>query len=192
MTDDDDLRARLRGADPAAGLPPLPPGRIDTLMEETMSRTAAPSRRRPVLLATAAVLALVVAGAAGWVLTRPDPAPTAPAASVRISATGIRAKCVEPTATKLAESADFAFAGTVTAVTGEVVTVRVTQVFRGEAAGQVEIAQTSGASEQLLGSGGFETGKDYLVSSSAGTMLICGYSGEAATPGLRELFETAF
>lgn len=72
------------------------------------------------------------------------------------------------------------------------VTVRVIEVFRGAPADQVEIARTSGASEQLLGSGGFETGRDHLVSSSGGQMLICGYSGEATTPGLGDQFEAAF
>jgi hypothetical protein len=202
MTDDDDLRARLRGADPAAGLPPPPPGTIDRLMEETMSRTEVTTvpRHLPTMLAAAAALVLVAAGAAGWLLTRPGDTPgapsaaasTAPAGTVRITAAGASAKCVEPTAPTLAERADLAFAGTVSAVNGDVVTVRVTEVFRGAAAGEVEIAQTSGASEQLLGTGGFETGRDYLVSSSAGTMLICGYSGEATTPGLRTMFETAF
>ncbi|MFI5842694.1 hypothetical protein ACIA8K_23590 [Catenuloplanes sp. NPDC051500] len=197
MTDDDDLRARLRGADPAAGLSPLPPGTIDRLMEETMSRTEEKTGV-PVLLVAAAAVVLVVVGVAGWLLVRPgDSTDTLTAAGpaaeiITITATGVRAKCVEPTAATLAERADFAFAGTVTEVTGDVVSVRVSEVFRGAAAGQVEIAQTSGASEQLLGSGGFETGREYLVSSSEGAMLICGYSGEAATPGLREMFETAF
>ncbi|WP_033346168.1 hypothetical protein [Catenuloplanes japonicus] len=187
MTDDDDLRARLRDADPAAGLPPLPPARIDRLMEETMAATT--TNRRPVLLAAAAALALVVAGAgiAGWVLNRP-----AETSTTTITAAGVRAKCVEPTAATLAERADFAFAGTVTAVTGDVVTLHVTRVYRGEPVTEVEVAQTGGASETLLGSGAFETGRDYLVSSAAGAMLICGYSGESTTPGLPEMFDAAF
>ena len=55
---DDDLRARLRHADPAASLTPLAPDRASHLLEQTMSDTTgtidtATRRRMPVLAAAA-------------------------------------------------------------------------------------------------------------------------------------------
>ena len=198
---DDDLRARLRHADPAASLPPAAPAHLRSLVEDTMTTATVAARPRYAVPAAAA-LVLLAAAAAGWLLPRPpqDPsgsgtvvaAPSTPAAVVRLTATGARAKCVEPTSGVLAATADFAFAGTVTGVAGDVVTLRVTRVHRGAAAGTVEVAQQGETSESLMGSGRFEIGEDYLVASSEGTVLICGYSGEAGTPGLTGLYDRAF
>jgi hypothetical protein len=193
---DDDLRARLRRADPARDLPSAPPDRLARLLEDTMAAptTTIPVRRqRPVIALAAAVLVLVVAGV-GWLLLRPQDHQEAPvtAPAVQITAPGVAAKCVEPTAARLAESADFAFAGTVTGISGTVVTLEVTHVYRGAAAGQVQVAQAGDTSEQMMGSGKFETGGKYLVASSEGSMMICGYSGEADAPGLRDLYDKAF
>jgi hypothetical protein len=190
---DDDLRARIREADPAASMAAASPDEVRLLLEKTMTTmpetttttTAAGGRRRNYALAAAA-LVLVVAGA-GWALTRPEES------TVRLTGPApIAAKCVEPSAERLAASADLAFAGTVTALTATTVTMDVTHVYKGAGADRAEVTQTGETSEQLMGSGKFETGKDYLVASSAGAVMICGYSGEAATPGLREMYEQAF
>ncbi|MCO8270185.1 hypothetical protein M1L60_06210 [Actinoplanes sp. TRM 88003] len=190
MTDDDDLRARLRRADPAADLPPY-----DTshLLETTMTATTTAPRRPMLTLAAAALVLIAALGT--WFLLRPSGDPAGPVAAptvTELTAPGIAAKCVEPSADRLKEAADFAFAGTVTGVDGGTVTLKVTKVYRGAAADQVRIAQTGDISETMLGSGKFETGKDYLVASARGSMLICGYSGEASAPGLPQLYDTAF
>lgn len=194
---DDDLRSRLRRADPAAGLAPLAPDRVSRLVENTMTptTTAAPGRKAPLLTLAAAALVLIAA-VGGWLLLRPqDSTPTTPVAAptvTDITAPGIAAKCAEPTADRLTSSADFAFAGTVTAVDAGTVTLKVTKVYHGAAADRVRVAQTGDASETMLGSGKFETGKDYLVSSAQGRMLICGYSGEASSPGLAQMYDAAW
>ena len=204
MTEDDDLRARLRRADPAALLPPAAPGQVSRLMGETMtSATAVVPRHagRRWWFALAAGLVLIAAAGAGWLVTRPDPVSvntlplvlsSSPPAVVSLKATGIAAKCREPKAESLASYADFAFAGTVVGIVDKVVTLQVTQVYKGGPAGLVRVAQEGDSSEQMLGSGKFETGKKYLVASSEGSILICGYSGEADAIGLQEMYDKAF
>ncbi|XVU21606.1 hypothetical protein ACQPZJ_30585 [Actinoplanes sp. CA-054009] len=191
---DDDLRARLRRADPARDLAPASPERFP--LEEIMT-TAPPraTRRRPLIALAAAALVLVAAGI-GWLTLRgEEKTPTVATQELRtvqLTAPGVQAKCVEPTAEVLAERADFAFAGTVTAVEGATVTLDITHLYRGSAADQVQIAQAGDSSEQMMGSGKFENGKKYLVASSQGAMLICGYSGEADAVGLQGLYDSAF
>jgi hypothetical protein len=190
VTDDDDLRARMRHADPAASLEPASPDQVAHLVEEAMSR-----KTRTWALPVAAALALIAAGIA-WTVTRPDtPSPAlqpVPATVVALTVTGAQAKCVEPKAAELAKSADFAFEGTVQKIENGRVRLAASQVFRGGPATEVEVSQADGSSEQMLGSGRFETGESYLVSAADGNVIICGYSGEADSPGLRELFEAAF
>ena len=184
---DDDLRVRLRQADPAVSMAPASPDELARLLEQTVTSTIEVGKRRHYALAAAA-LVLIVAGVAGWALTRPDDPTT-----VRLTGPGaIAAKCVEPAAERLAASAELAIAGTVTELTATTVTLDVTRVYHGAAVDQAEVAQTGETSEQLMGTGKFESGKDYLVASSAGAVMICGYSGEASTPGLKELYEQAF
>ncbi|GIE31828.1 hypothetical protein Ait01nite_048730 [Actinoplanes italicus] len=198
MTDDDDLRARLRRADPAASLEPASPDQVAHLVEEAMSRT---TRRWALPVAAALIL---IAGGTAWAVTRPaTPEPVAaptPSASASASAsgtvvlfsTGIQAKCREPEPQRLAESADFAFEGTVQKIENGRVTLTVSRTFRGGAVGTVEVAQEGESSEQMLGSGKFEMGRDYLVAAADDTVMICGYSGEADSIGLRDLYEAAF
>lgn len=198
---DDDLRATLRGADPAVSLPPLPPARLEHLLEQTMATpfaspetdTPAPSRwRRPALLAAAAAVVLIGAGF-GWLALRPsDPAPLAVPTITRLTGNPIAAKCVEPTAPVLASRADLAFAATVQGIAGETVTLKVTKVYKGSAVDLIEVPQAPGASEGLMGSGSFEAGKKYLVAASQGQIITCGYSGEADAPGLQAMFDAAF
>lgn len=199
MTEDDDLRSRLRRADPAASLAPLAPDEASRLLEETMTTTAPPRiptgrhRRLPVLVAAALVL-LAVAGA-GWFLTRPAPPAidaAKPPAVVTLTTDGIQRKCMEPTAQILTTSTDFAFAGTVTGIAKGVVTLSVTHVYKGTEAAEVKVGQAPGSSEQMLGSGQFEMGKKYLIASSQGAVTTCGYSGEANSIGLQELYDQAF
>ncbi|MBW6438669.1 hypothetical protein KZ829_33575 [Actinoplanes hulinensis] len=91
------------------------------------------------------------------------------------------------------ERAFFAFAGKVTKINDGDVTMKVTHNYRNLEGPGVTIPQPEGSSETMPGSGRFELGKEYLVAATGnGDMLICGYSGEAGTPGLRELYEAAF
>ncbi|GAA0442704.1 hypothetical protein Aca07nite_63640 [Actinoplanes capillaceus] len=192
---DDDLRERLRRADPAARLEPASPAQVEHLVEEAMSRS--PVRRWAAPVAAALVL---LAGGTAWAALRPDPKPlvspaiivATPVPSVQVPAGG-QAKCAEPKPELLDERAFFAFAGTVTEINDGSVTMKITHNYRNLEGPGVTIPQPEGGSETMPGSGRFELGKDYLVAATGnGDMLICGYSGEADTPGLRELYEAAF
>jgi hypothetical protein len=207
---DDDLRARLRRTDPAATLPPASPDDVDRLLGDTMTTTALrPAPHRWAILAAAAFVLIVAA--AGWLLTRPSPdrdVATAPIPSDRpatatapvpsdgpattIALDGVAAKCREPRPDQLAKTAEFAFAGTVTDISANMVTIVVSHTYKGAAFAEVKVAQEGDSSEQMLGSGKFETGRRYLVASAQGQVLICGYSGEADSPGLQELYDKAF
>lgn len=186
MTDDDDLRERLRRADPAATLASAAPDQVRQLTEETMSRTV--TRRWALPVAAALVL---LAGGAAWAMTRQEPIEVSPAVgrTVALTSNDVAAKCVAPTATRLSEISDFAVEGTVSTVAGDIVTLNVTRVFRGEPATSVEVQQSADHSEA---NDKFETGKSYLIAASDGEVLICGYTGSADRLGLRGLYEEAF
>ena len=202
MTEDDDLRSRLRRADPAASLAPLAPDETSRLLEETMTTTIVPpgattGRGRRLAVLVAAALVLLAAAGGGWLLTRSTPPvidaikPAAVVVSLKAAA-GPPRKCSAPAAETLATGTDFAFAGTVTGIAGDVVTLSVTHVYKGATADEVRVGQAPGRSEYLLGSGRFETGKKYLIASSEGGVLTCGYSGEADSLGLQDLYDKAF
>jgi hypothetical protein len=152
------------------------------------------SARWKVLLVAAVVLATAGLGwfVAGTLLPGSTVAPAAPTAPavVRLNATTDTAKCRPPEVATLDGSADFAFAGTVTDVSGSIVTLTVTHVYRGQAAGQVQV--TLGGNSESLAGGDVTRGAAYLISSAQGGVLGCGYSGAADTPGLEQLFTEAF
>jgi 4-amino-4-deoxy-L-arabinose transferase-like glycosyltransferase len=198
MIENDDLRSRLRRADPAASLAPLTPDEVTRLLEATTS-TAVPTRsgtdrQRRFTVLVAAALVLLAAAGGGWLMTRSTPSTTHPVAAVvnLTSADGARQSCGEPTAPQLASFPDFAFAGTVTSVSDNVVTLSVTRVYKGAKADEVRVRSTGGESEPAAGGGRFEPGKKYLIASYRGLVNDCGYSGAADTPGLRELYDAAF
>lgn len=190
---DSELREQLRSVDPAAHLTPLAPDQRARLMEDIMTDTSpAPGPRWRILAAAAAVL---VIGGGAWLFAslpgaQPQ-APATPAAAIRLSTTSVMAKCVEPQAATLAEKADYAFAGTVTAVSGQLVTFEVSKTFRGTPAERVELAVAE-HSESLMGGGTATVGGQYLIAAAHGEALGCGYSGTADTPGLSDLFAQAF
>ncbi|MBL7257553.1 hypothetical protein [Paractinoplanes lichenicola] len=198
MTDDDDLRSRLRRTDPAAGLTPAAPEDISNLLEKTMTTAVVRPRFDTRLLTMAAAVIVLIAAVGGFLVTRPQPSsgpsqPVAAPVTTELAAPpAANAKCIEPTAAKLKEYADFAFAGTVTGISRGTVTLAVTRVYLGKPVTEVRVAQEGYSSETLMGSGRFENGLDYLVASNEGGILVCGYSGEATAPGLQELYDEAF
>jgi hypothetical protein len=199
---DDDLRARMRDADPAASLTPLTPDRVSRLLENTMTSTVQPvDTGRRWLVATAAAI-VVIAAAAGIFFLKQNPdthsgtvtaAPTAThnQTVTRLTVTDNQAKCMAPSAELLTRSADIAFEGTVIGIKGDVVVLMPSKYFRGHGDGVIEIPQTSGASETLLGGTQFEAGQKYLVAANEGQILVCGYSG-VASPELETLYNQAF
>ena len=205
---DDDLRAQLRRADPAASLTPITPDRVPRLLEDAMSSTVIEKKKpaAPMWLAAAAVALVAVGGATvaigGWPGgsgTPPGQVAAPPAKQdpqqqpvvARINAgSGAQAKCIPPSPEFL-RPVDLAFEGTVTGIVNGLVTLDVVKVWSGERADVVEIAQTDGATEALLAGTHFEVGETYLVAAEDGQAKICGYSG-VASPELRALYDAAF
>jgi hypothetical protein len=205
---DDDLRARLRNADPAARLAPLSPDRVTRLLEDSVIAefSTAPPRPRPArrwaLAAAGLVLVAAAATGTGAVLrssdgSGPGAGPVLPPASPAVvSVTRIvipgdtAAKCMPPDARMLAR-VSLAFAGTVERITGSTAVLRVTRLYAGPPTDVVEVAQSDGTSEALIGATVFEPGGQYLVAASDGQALVCGYSG-LATPELQALYDAAF
>jgi len=219
---DDDLRARLRNADPAAGLAPLPPERVTRLLEDSMTNDLDPSpavtadpaapvssreaergpvpRRRAgtarrLAFAAAGLVVGVAAVAVGAALRSPDDSgpdvrPAILTVTRIVVAGGGAAKCVQPSAATLA-AAPLAFAGTVDEVAGGTAVLTVTHLYAGTRTDVVEVAQSDGNSEALIGATAFEPGRAYLVAATDGRAMVCGYSG-LATPELQALYDAAF
>jgi len=188
MTDehtDAQLDARLRAADPLPDLPPLAPERLDQLLEDTVTSTAAPTRRPRALLLAAAAAAVVAVGGGALALTDRDGGTT----TLALAAPDVSASCAALTPELLAES-DVAFAGRVTAVSGGVVVLETVQRFAGEVGDTVEVTQGDGS----VVDGApitFEQGQVYLLSADGGTIGSCSGSGPDS-PELRALFDQAF
>jgi hypothetical protein len=102
----------------------------------------------------------------------------------------VAAKCAVPTAKMLATQ-EQAFAGTVTAIEGDTVTLSTSTVYTGEVGEQVQVTAPSAELHALLDAVRFEVGRDYLVSASGGVVSVCSFSGPAS-PGLQRLYEQAF
>ncbi len=83
-----------------------------------------------------------------------------------------------------------AFAGTVTAIDGERVTLAVDRWYAGGDAAEVTLVGPHGL-EALIGGIDFRVGGEYLITAANGVVNYCGYSGEA-TPEFRAAFDQAF
>jgi hypothetical protein len=197
----DELRERLARLDPMhSGVPtePTTSGSSQELLEKIMSTPIkekvepTPAPRRTWTIAIAAVAALVIAVAGGLALTGDDDAPVAAGPPLELTAGGedIMASCIAFSPEALDDVAELAFAGTVTAVDGDVVTLTVDEWYRGGDAGEVVLNAPQGM-EALIGGIPFAVGDAYLVSAQGGSVNYCGFSG-AATPELRAGFEAAF
>ncbi|MFG2948304.1 hypothetical protein [Streptomyces adustus] len=189
---EDELLARLRAADPAlVGVTPAPD--VDRLLEAVMTTTRVPAPtsgtrrpRRPLLLATAAAVALTTAGAFAWQATRsPASSPSAAPLVLRVQAADGTAKCAAPSVAMLRANTT-AFEGAVTSVTGQLVTFRVEHWYRGEDGRTVTVNHI----ENLEGVS-FRTGESYLVVARHGRIDACGGT-VWAEPTMRDLYRQAF
>ena len=208
---DDDLRARLRAADPAESLPGADPAEVDRLLERVVNadlRETGARRRNPLTwLVAAAAVVVIAAGAALWATQSPSgkdddgglfagpgqtQSPTASAITeLTVGQPGF-GRCMMPSV-ELLRTKPIAFAGTVEGVSDGVVTLRVTKVYTGDVGQEITVkgataVDTGGAPE---GDPTFETGRDYLVAADDGQVLGCGMSGPA-TPRLQDLYAQAF
>lgn len=195
----DELRERLRAADPVPSQVPVDPAddsRTRALMEAAMSTdpnpTTARSRWVPIAIA-AGVAAVLVGGAltAGPMLRDEAPVASAPLALTLPGDEAIMASCAELTAEFLGEM-PVAFAGTAAAVTDSSVSLDVDRWYRGGDAATVELSTPPDISIALLGGAiDFTEGARYLITATGGTVNLCGFSG-AATPELERIYERAF
>jgi hypothetical protein len=201
VTDDDELRALLGAADPAHDLAPADRAGLAALLEDTMSHDTQAATRHPLTWLAAAAAVVMIAGLGAFGLSRMnDDGPvveasaSSPDAAPEVTELGapppIEAKCAVPTAEMLATQ-EQAFAGTVTAIDGETVTLSTTTVYAGDVAEQVQVTAPSADLYALLDAVHFEVGGDYLVSASGGVVSLCSFSGPAS-PGLQRLYERAF
>jgi len=203
---DDELQELLRGADPATRLPPADRARVAELLEDAVSTTrptpspaAAPAaeraragrRRRPwVVGLVAAAAAAVVAAVAVPVVSSLAPQPVT---------TELTAEPFDPLVAVCQPVADalpalqVAFAGRVTSVDGDRVTLDVGRVYRGEPGDRVVVDAPlqDDTAVALVGGFPFEVGGDYLVAASGGVVAACGASGPL-TPELEGEYDRAF
>lgn len=203
---DDELRARLRGLDPAASLSPADPSRVARLLEDTMSNdlmnetreTGTHHRGRLTwLVAAAAVVLIAAVGAFGIVHhDAQDPVPSAggaetPSVTELSGPTGgVNARCMVPTA-ELLSSATLAFDGTVQKIADGMVTLVPSQFFAGEPTDVVTVAAPTKELQALIGAVKFEDNGRYLVSATDGHVKVCGFTGPYS-PQLASLYADAF
>ncbi|GLY15009.1 hypothetical protein Kisp01_20240 [Kineosporia sp. NBRC 101677] len=201
MTSDDELREQLRGADPARSLPPLPAESVSALADRIMDEVPSPSRFRPPSrgrrvgwsAAAAGLAAAVVAGVVVNLSGESEPGVQAESPvteRVVLDGSGADSKCPAPEAAEL-RTVDVAVEATVRTISDGVVALAVSHVWAGPQFDVLEVEQTSGASESLLGGTSFTEGETYLVAAVDGQVRGCGYSGVASTE-LRSLYDEAF
>ncbi|TNM69165.1 hypothetical protein FHN55_05130 [Streptomyces sp. NP160] len=191
---DDELRAALRGADPATSLPPADRAWVTDHLEDAVTSTRptpaaqawdadgrrrAARRRRPWLVG----MAVAVGVAAAAVVAVPVVLSRAPG----LETTALTAEPFDPATASclpvpdLLPGVDTAFAGRVTSVDGDRVVLEVERAYRGEPGDRVVVdaPQQDGTSAALVGGFPFEVGGDYLVAATAGRVAVCGASGPA-------------
>jgi hypothetical protein len=214
VTDEhDELRSRLRAADPASSLPRSDPDRVARLLEETMSHPsnsessagdARPHRPLTWLLAAAAVV--LIAGVGAFALTNRDQdsgppeagseptASTSAPSTTELQAPGAGAtsgRCLPPTAEVLS-GADVAFDGTVDKIEDDLVTLRASHWYAGNPTDLVTVKGPSEELQQLLVAVDFQDGGRYLVAASDhGQVMVCGFSAEYSAQ-LERLYGQAF
>lgn len=205
----DQVRARVRDADPARSLPGPDPDRLTVLLEAavveegTTESRAAGTRGRSALTWTvaAAALALIGVAVALLLLREPatqglagDPAPdtapdVGPVLELTMPVEGV-GRCMRPTPEVLGR-ADVAFDGEVAGIAGGRVVLRPTRFYAGGPADSVEVGQASPSREALVAGVRFREGRRYLVAANGGAVMVCGFSG-AHSEELAELYAEAF
>jgi hypothetical protein len=197
----DDLRQRLRAADPVATVAP-DPSRIRTLAEATMSTTlddtgttSSSGGRRTgtglrVLAAAAAVAAL---GTAGLLVLGPDdeqPAAAPETLELTLPAGDVMSSCIQYSVEFLADM-PVAFSGTAAEVGDGTVRLEVDTWYRGGTADVVELENPTGPMTSIDGIE-FTSGSRYLVTATDdGTVNGCGYTAPWTEPMAQD-FATAF
>jgi hypothetical protein len=201
---DQALRARLRGADPAASLPPVGDDRVHRWLEDAMvddtlteSRESGTRHRSSLTWLVAAAAAAVIAGVAAVVLTGQEPEPSPPAAQPATTVTELAVpaaapgRCLVPNAATLGNAA-YALDGEVTRVSSGVATLAVTRWYAGDPTDQVRVDQGETGRTTLVGAPDFTVGSRYLLAGTEdGELMVCGFSAPWS-PDLADLYTEAF
>ena len=182
----DEMRERIARLDPiASGVPARTTESSQHLLEEIMSNEVAVRRDTRKWLPAAAAAVVVAGIAAAFALGGGGSQPLVLSAG----ADDPMAMCIQFSVEELAK-APLAFEGVVTDVSGEAITLDVTNWFRGGDAESVTLEAPSGM-EALIGGVPFAEGESYLITAYDGTVNYCGFSGPA-TAELRAAFAEAF
>ena len=206
---EDELRDRLGRLDPVpddVAVEPLTTPSSRARMEQIMNTPVSPdpaetgelrlppSRTKWLFAAAAALVLLVVAGFVVASLGDDDTGndvADGPPLVLSLGADDPFASCIRPEPEMLAEMSP-AFAGTATAIDGEIVTLTVDRWYAGgdDATTTVELHAQAGM-EALIAGFAFEVGEQYLITAAGGSVNFCGFSGPA-TPEFLAFFDEAF
>ena len=207
----DELRTRLRAADPAASLPPADPAGVARLLEDVMStelttrpkfrgsRETGTRDRGPLTWLVAAAAVLIIAGVGLFGVLNHDTDPAAPPTAAddktvteltAPSAAAYAAKCMVPDADLLRQQS-VAFEGSVTAVADGMVTLAVDHWYAGDPTDLVRVQAPPVDLQRLIGAVSFEPGARYLVSATDGRVTVCGMSAPWSAD-LAALYAQAF
>ena len=197
----DDLRQRLRAADPVATVT-ADPSRIRTLAEAAMSTTlddtgtttTSRGRRTPGgLRLLAAAAAVTVLGTAGALVLGPDdeqPAATPEVLELSLPPGDVMSSCIQYSVDVLAQM-PVAFSGTAEAVADGTARLEVDRWYRGGTADVVELENPTGPMTSIDGIE-LTAGSRYLVTATEdGTVNGCGYTAEWSEPMAQD-FARAF
>ena len=189
--DDRELRMKIQALDPITSdvaIRSVDDPSSHELLEGIMETNTESSRRGPAryLIGAAAVVALVLGG---FVLFNGADTPAEPPLALSLGEPDALASCMVLTADVL-DDVPLAFAGTVTGIEGETVTLSVDEWYVGGDASSVELSAPSGL-DALIGSIEFTEGDQYLISAYDGVVNYCGFSGPA-TPELQAVYDEAF
>jgi hypothetical protein len=194
----DELRNRLQAIDPMPADVPTETvtsreGRLrleDIMSTPTKEQPSRTTRSRTPWYAAVAAVAVAAVAVTVIATGSNDPAPVA-SAPMQLAAgeSDAMASCIVLTSEVLAP-VEVAFAGTVTAIDGETVTLEVTKWYVGGDTDTVVLTAPAGL-EALIGSVPFAVGENFLVSATEGVVNYCGFSGPA-TADLQAIYDGAF
>ena len=207
MTGDEELRTRLARIDPmrpGGTADPLPAATAAEIQERVMQtidheagqasdEAAVPRWRRPRVLAAAAVAVLVLGAGVVVATSGDEPGPDADNATtlaLSVPPGDVQSSCVMFDVNLLREM-PVAFAGTVTDIDDDTVTLDVDRWYKGGDADLVTVGGNSGQTSAALDGVDFAAGESYLLTATDGTVNGCGFSGPASAE-LASAFAEAF